>query len=130
MATEPNGTSPSTEGGDGEEEGGGEGEGGEDHADAALVNEVIEKAVEQEEVKKHKEEKVSRFGKLFKKKPHVKDVPKEESSGEAAAGVGPPEPEPQQVSTPRFCSSNPTNPISSHLFFHSCSNTIEDIFDL
>lgn len=92
LATEPNGIGQVTDGGDGERE--------EEHVDAAVLNEVVEKVVEQEEEKKSKEEKVSRFGKLFKMKPHVKKVAKEESPGESPAG----EEEPQQVSASHFCS--------------------------
>lgn len=102
LAVEPNGIGQVTDGGDGEHEGEHRGEHEEEHVDAAVVNEAIEKVVE--EVKKSKEEKVSRFGKLFKMKPHVKNVPKEESPGESPAGASTPEEEPQQVSASHFCS--------------------------
>ncbi|XP_056897012.1 breast carcinoma-amplified sequence 1 isoform X4 [Takifugu flavidus] len=97
LAVEPNGIGQVTDGGDGEHEGEHRGEHEEEHVDAAVVNEAIEKVVE--EVKKSKEEKVSRFGKLFKMKPHVKNVPKEESPGESPAGASTPEEEPQQDTT-------------------------------
>ncbi|XP_029690127.1 breast carcinoma-amplified sequence 1 isoform X4 [Takifugu rubripes] len=97
LAVEPNGIGQVTDGGDGEHEGEHRGEHEEEHVDAAVVNEAIEKVVE--EVKKSKEEKVSRFGKLFKMKPHVKNVPKEESPGESPAGASTPEEEPQQESS-------------------------------
>lgn len=96
------------DGGDGEHEGEHEGEHKgereEEQVDAAVA--VAVEAIEQvvEEVKKSKAEKVSRFGKLFKMKPQVKSVPKEESPGEAAAGASAPEEEPQQVSASHFCS--------------------------
>lgn len=104
LAIEPNGIGQVTDGGDGEHEGEHKGEHEEEQIDAAVVNEVVEKVVEQEEVKKSKEEKVSRFGKLFKMKPHVKKVPKEESPGESPPGASAPEEEPHQVSASRFCS--------------------------
>lgn len=118
LATEPNGIGQVTDGGDGEDEGEHKGEPEEEHVDAAVVNEVVEKVVEQEEVKKSKEEKASRFGKLFKLKPHVKNVPKEESSGESPAGASSPEEEPQQVSASRFCPSySEPSETSSHSSF-------------
>lgn len=87
LATEPNGIGQVTDGGEGEREGEHELE----HAAVAVIMEAIEKVAEQEEVKKSKEEKVSRFGKLFKMKPPGKKVPKEESPGESPAGASAPE---------------------------------------
>lgn len=114
LATEPNGTSQATDEGDGE--GGGqreeerkeEGE-EEEHVDAPVMEEIPEKEAKQEEVKKSKEGKGSRFGKLFKIKSHQKSVPQEESSGESPAGLSPPEAEPQQVSASPllFLTTNP-----------------------
>lgn len=108
LAIEPNETSQTTDKGDAGEQ---EGERGEKHqedrVDAPEGHEVAEKAVEQEEVKKSTPEKVSRFGKLFKIKPHVKNVPKEESSGENPAAPSPAEAQTQQVSGPSSCSQHP-----------------------
>lgn len=108
LATEPNETSQVTDEGDGEH--GGQPE-EEEHVDAPVINEIPEKAVKKEEVKKSKEGKGSRFGKLFKIKPHLKNVPKEESSGESPAGPSPPEAEPQQVSASLLLFLTPTNPM-------------------
>lgn len=108
LATEPDETSQVTDEADGEH--GGQPE-EEEHVDAPVVNEIPEKAVKKEEVKKSKEGKGSRFGKLFKIKPHLKNVPKEESSGESPAGPSPPEAEPQQVSASLLLFLTPTNPM-------------------
>lgn len=107
LATEPNGTSQVTDEGDGE--GGGQRE--EERGDAPVIDEIPEKAVKQEEVKKSKEGKGSRFGKLFKVKSHQKHIPEEESSGESPAGLSPPEAEPQQVSASLLLFLTPTNPM-------------------
>lgn len=98
LPPEPTGTSQETEPGEGgappKEEQGGE------QVDAPVVNDVPEKAEKQEEVKKSKAEKTSRFGKMFKIKTHQKKVPEEESSGGAPAGPSPPGAGPEQVSAP------------------------------
>lgn len=67
-------------------------------AEAPVVSETPAPAVQQEEVKKTKEEKGSRFGKLFKKKAPTQE--KEEKSGgdQAAAAPPPPPADPQTVS--------------------------------
>lgn len=103
LPTEPNGTSQAGEGGREEER-------EEEHVDAPVITEVPAKAVKQEEVKKSKGEKGSRFGKIFKVKSHRKNVPPEESSGESPAGLSPPEAEPQQVSASLLLLLTPTNP--------------------
>lgn len=108
LATEPDGTSQVTDRGDG---GRREGEREEEHGDAPVIDEIPEKAVKQEEVKNSKGEKGNRFGKLFKVKPHLKNVPQEESSGESPAGLSPPEAEPQQVSASLLLFLTPTNPM-------------------
>lgn len=108
FAEAPDGTSGLTDKGDGEEqkeqeekhEEENKEEQKQEEVDAPVINEIAEKPVEQEEVKKTKSAKSSRFGKLFKIKPHVKKVPKEESSGESQS---PPEAEPQQVRASDFC---------------------------
>lgn len=81
----------------------------EEHVDAPGIGEKSDKAVQQEKVKKSKEEKKgSRFGKIFKIKPHLKNVPQEESAGESPAGLSPPEAEPQQVSASLLLFLTPT----------------------
>lgn len=76
-------------------------------ADALVITEIPEPAVIKEEgikeEKKNKEEKVHRFGKMFKKKAQppaeVKSVPKEEDSSQTKTDVSLPATDPQLVST-------------------------------
>lgn len=67
-----------------------------------VIPETPQPVVQQEEVKKTKEEKGSRFGKLFKKKAppqaDVKTEEKEEKSGEDQADASLPAAEPMMVS--------------------------------
>lgn len=71
-------------------------------AEAPVISEPPAPVVQQEEVKKTKEEKGSRFGKLFKKKAppqaEAKKEEKEEKSGEDQADASPPAPDPESVS--------------------------------
>lgn len=73
------------------------------HADAPVISEIPETVIQEEEVKKSKDEKVHRFGKLFKKKAQpaadVKKVQKEENSSEDQTDVSLPATDPQLVST-------------------------------
>lgn len=127
LATEPNGTNQVTDEGDGERrDQGEEEEHDEEHIDAPDFNEVSEKAVKQEEVKKSKGKKGSRFGKLFNIKPHLKNVPQEESSGESPAGLSPPEAEAQQVSASLLLLLTLTTPMKSAV----SSSLVQTIFDL
>lgn len=70
--------------------------------DAPVIPETPKPVVQQEEVKKTKEEKGSRFGKLFKKKAPpqaaAKTEEKEEKSGEDQADASPPAADPTMVS--------------------------------
>lgn len=76
-------------------------------ADDLVISEIPETAVIKEEEikeeKKSKEEKVPRFGKMFKKKtqppPEVKSVPKEENKSQTKTDVSLPATDPQPVST-------------------------------
>lgn len=71
-------------------------------AEVPVISETPVPVVQQEEVKKPKEEKGSRFGKLFKKKAppqaEAKTEEKQEKSGEDQADASPPAPDPESVS--------------------------------
>ncbi len=72
------------------------------HADAPVISEMPETAIQKEEVKKSKEEKVHLFGKMFKKKAEppvdVKRVQEKETSNEDQTDVSLPVTDPQLVS--------------------------------
>lgn len=76
------------------------------HADAPVISEILETAIQKEEVKKSKEEKVHLFGKMFKKKAEppadVKSVQEKETSKEDQMDVSLPATDPQPVSTLSF----------------------------
>lgn len=73
-----------------------------DPVEAPVISESPVPVVQQEEVKKTKEEKGSRFGKLFKKKAppqaEAKTEEKEEKSAEDQADASSPAPDPESVS--------------------------------
>ncbi|KAI3357784.1 hypothetical protein L3Q82_016174, partial [Scortum barcoo] len=71
------------------------------HAEAPVVSEIPETAVQKEEVKKTKEEKGNLFGKMFKKKAEpptdVKSAQEKETSNEDQTDLSLPPPDPQPI---------------------------------